>query len=146
MLAAASVLLPAAMATGPGLAAARAVIDAVPGLGVIRDGQKWVGLAMPGYALAGAGAVITLRRWARPEVTSTGVRGGADRGAPGPGVGRVGRITLVHYPPGWAAVARIINDDPGPVAVLPAESMRQFRWAGAAPVLDPRRAGCGPMC
>jgi hypothetical protein len=29
---------------------------------VVRDGQKWVALAMPGYALAGAGAVVTLRR------------------------------------------------------------------------------------
>ena len=43
----------------------RAVVDAAPGLGVLRDGQKWVALAMPGYALAGAGAVVTLRRWLR---------------------------------------------------------------------------------
>ena len=137
VLAAASVLLPAAMATGPGLAAARAVIDAVPGLGVIRDGQKWVGLAMPGYALAGAGAVITLRRWARPEVTALACAAALIAVLPDLAWGVWGRITPVHYPPGWAAVARIINDDPGPVAVLPAESMRQFRWAGAAPVLDP---------
>jgi hypothetical protein len=43
----------------------------------------------------------------------------------------------VHYPAGWAAAAALINADPAPVAVLPVDSMRQFRWAGDAPVLDP---------
>jgi hypothetical protein len=51
------------------------------------------------------------------------------------GVG--GKVSAVRYPPGWVAVAQIINDDPRPVAVLPVDSMRQFDWAGAAPVLDP---------
>ena len=51
------------------------------------------------------------------------------------GVG--GKISAVHYPPGWAAAAAVINADPRPVAVLPADSMRRFAWAGAAPVLDP---------
>jgi hypothetical protein len=31
----------------------------------------------------------------------------------------------------------MINADPRPVAVVPADSMRQFPWAGSAPVLDP---------
>ena len=31
----------------------------------------------------------------------------------------------------------MINADPRPVAVLPADSMREFGWAGTAPVLDP---------
>ena len=38
-----------------------AVIRGFPGLGVVRDGQKWVALAMPVYALAAAGTVVTLR-------------------------------------------------------------------------------------
>lgn len=66
VLAAVSVLVPAALATGPGLHLLGAVVDAVPGFGVLRDGQKWVALAVPGYSLAGAGAVVTLRRWAPP--------------------------------------------------------------------------------
>ena len=61
VLALAAVLIPALMATGPGLTAVEALLDAAPGLGVIRDGQKWVALAMPAYALAGAAATITLR-------------------------------------------------------------------------------------
>ncbi len=137
ILTAVSVVLPAAMATGPGLAAAQAVIDAVPGLGVIRDGQKWVALAVPGYALAGAGAVVTLRRWARPELTALVCATALIAVLPDLVWGVWGRIAPVHYPPGWATVARIVNSEPGTVAVLPAESMRQFRWAGRAPVLDP---------
>jgi hypothetical protein len=43
----------------------------------------------------------------------------------------------VRYPPGWAAMAALINADPRPVAVLSADSMRDFAWAGTAPVLDP---------
>ena len=70
VLAAPSVLIPAALATGPGLAVLHAVVEAAPGLGVLRDGQKWVALAMPGYALAGAGTVLTLRRWLRPPMTA----------------------------------------------------------------------------
>jgi hypothetical protein len=31
----------------------------------------------------------------------------------------------------------VINADPRPVAVLPVDSMRNFPWAGDAPVLDP---------
>ena len=61
-LAAVAVLVPAAMATGPGLAAVEATVRALPGLGVLRDAQKWVALAVPGYALAGAAAVVTLRQ------------------------------------------------------------------------------------
>ena len=52
MLAAAAVVVPALMATGPGLAFVEAAVRALPGLGVVRDAQKWVALAVPGYALA----------------------------------------------------------------------------------------------
>jgi hypothetical protein len=51
------------------------------------------------------------------------------------GVG--GKVVAVRYPAGWAAAATTINADPRPVAVLPAGSMRNFAWAGEAPVLDP---------
>lgn len=137
VIAAVSVLLPAVMATGPGLAALRAVIDAIPGLGVLRDGQKWVALAMPAYALAGGGAVVTVRRWARPELTALVCAAALIAVLPDLVWGAWGRIAAVRYPPGWAAVASIVNAEPGTVAVLPAESMRQFRWSGPAPVLDP---------
>jgi hypothetical protein len=136
-LAAVSVLMPAALATGPGLHLLGAVVDAVPGLGVLRDGQKWVALAMPGYALAGAGAVVTLRRWLRPAVTALVCCLALLLALPDLVWGVWGKVAPVHYPPGWAAVAAAINDRPATVAVLPAGTMRRFSWSGAAPVLDP---------
>lgn len=140
VLAAVSVLVPAALATGPGLHLLGAVVDAVPGFGVLRDGQKWVALAVPGYALAGAGAVVTLRRWAPPpaEVAAALVCCLALLLAlPDLAWGVWGKVSPVHYPRGWAAVAAAINARPAAVAVLPAGTMRLFFWSGAAPVLDP---------
>ena len=61
ILAAVAVVVPAAMATGPGMAVVEATIRTLPGLGVVRDAQKWVALAVPAYSLAGAAAVVTLR-------------------------------------------------------------------------------------
>lgn len=88
VLAAAAVLIPAGLATGPGLRLLGAVVDAAPGVGVLRDGQKWVALAVPGYALAGAGAVLTLRRRLFSRRPGAGVLPGADPGAARPGLGR----------------------------------------------------------
>ena len=137
VLAAVSVLLVAAMATGPGMAVLRALVDAVPGLAVLRDGQKWVACAMPGYALAGAGAVLTLRRWMRPGISAVLCAAAVIAILPDLAWGVGGEIVPVHYPQGWAAVAARINADPRDVAVLPPETMRRFGWAGPAPVLDP---------
>jgi len=137
VLAAAAVVLPAAMATGAGIAALEAIVRTLPGVGVVRDGQKWVGLAMPGYALAGAGAVVTLRRW-MPAVAAAAaccallIAVLADLAG-----GVSGNVVSVRYPAGWAAVSAAINADPRPVAVLPADVMRRFAWSGPAPVLDP---------
>ncbi|HZU49369.1 MAG TPA: hypothetical protein VFA16_19270 [Mycobacterium sp.] len=137
MLAAAAVLGPALLATGPGLALLRALVDAVPALAVVRDGQKWVALAMPGYALAGAGAVVTLQRWLRPAVTAVACCVALIAGLPDLCWGVGGKMQPVHYPVGWPAVSALINQDPGPVAVLPAGTMRRFSWSGRSPVLDP---------
>ncbi|WP_328350131.1 hypothetical protein OG976_14990 [Mycobacterium sp. NBC_00419] len=137
ILAVVSVVGPAVMATGPGLAVLRAVVDAAPGLGVLRDGQKWVALAMPGYAVAGAGAVVTARAWTRPGVAAAVAIAALIAVLPDLAWGVAGKVTPVHYPRGWPAVVGIVNADPGAVAVLPADTMRRFGWAGPAPVLDP---------
>ncbi|SPM29389.1 hypothetical protein [Mycobacterium terramassiliense] len=136
-LAAVSVVVPAALATGPGLHALRALVDTAPGFGVLRDGQKWVALALPGYALAGAGAVVTLRRWLRPSVAAVVCCLALILTLPDLAWGGWGKVAAVRYPRGWAAVAAAINSDPRTVAVLPAGTMRRFSWAGPAPVLDP---------
>ena len=137
MLAVAAVLLPAAMATGPGMAVLRAGVDAVPGLAVLRDAQKWVACAMPGYALAGAAAALVLGRWVRPALAALACCAALLAALPDLAWGVGGQLRPVRYPPGWAAMAEQINADPRAVAVLPAGTMRQFGWSGPAPVLDP---------
>jgi len=137
VLAAVSVLLVAAMATAPGIAVLRALVDAEPGLAVLRDGQKWVALAMPGYTLAGAGAVLTLRRWMGTGISAVLCAAAVIAVLPDLAWGVGGEIAPVHYPQGWAAVAARINADPRDVAALPPETMRRFDWAGPVPVLDP---------
>jgi hypothetical protein len=140
VLAAVSVLLSAALATGPGLAVLRAVVDAAPGMGVLRDGQKWVALAMPGYALAGAGAVLTLRRWlgfSRPAGPALVCCAALVLSLPDLAWGVGGKVEPVRYPGDWTTVAAAINSEPTQVAVLPAGIMRRFTWSGPAPVLDP---------
>jgi hypothetical protein len=137
VLALASILTPAVLATGPGLAVLHAVVEAVPGLGVLRDGQKWVALAMPGYALAGAGAVLTLRRWLRPTAATLGCCAALLLSLPDLAWGVGGKVQSVHYPGDWAVIADAINRAPAVVAVLPADTMRRFSWSGPAPVLDP---------
>ncbi len=136
LLALAAVAGPALLATGWGLGMLRPVVEAMPGLGVLRDGQKWAALAMPGYAVAAAGSVVTLRRF-RPAAVAAVLCATLLLVLPDLAWGGWGRVTSVRYPPGWAAVAAAINADPQPVAVLPAGPMRQFAWAGTAPVLDP---------
>jgi hypothetical protein len=137
VMAAVAVLVPAALATGPGLGVLRAVVDAVPGLGVLRDGQKWVALAVPGYALAAAGTVLTLRRWLPSTVTAAACCVALIVTLPDLAYGEWGKVAPVRYPAGWTAVAAAINKAPGPVAVLPAGTMRRFSWSGPAAVLDP---------
>jgi hypothetical protein len=140
LLALISVVAPAMLATGPGLAALHTVVEAVPGLGVLRDAQKWVALAMPGYALAGAGAVVTIRRWlssSGPAVAPLVCCAAILLSLPDLAWGVGGKVQSVRYPADWAVVAGIINRAPAEVAVLPAETMRRFTWSGPAPVLDP---------
>lgn len=136
VLAAVAVVLPAAMATGPGLAAVEQIVRALPGLGLLRDGQKWVALVLPGYAIAGAGAVLAVRRVPAGAVAAV-CCAALIAVLPDLAFGVGGRMRAVQYPAAWTEAAAVINTDPRPVAVLPPDSMRHFSWAGDAPVLDP---------
>jgi hypothetical protein len=137
ILAGVTVLIVAAMATGPGVALLQAIVERVPGMAILRDGQKWAALAMPGYALAGAGAVLTVQRRVRPGVSAVVFAVAMIAVLPDLAWGVGGNLRSVHYPSSWAAVAARINAEPRDVAVLPPDTMRQFGWSGPAPVLDP---------
>ena len=138
VLAAAAVVLPAALATGPGVALLEALVREVPGLGVLRDGQKWVALAMPGYALAAGCAVVTLRPRVPALATATVCCLALLAVLPDLAWGVGGKVTAVRYPPGWATVAALINADPRPVAVLPPDS--------CANSAGPERLRCSTRC
>lgn len=137
LLSAVAIVVPATLATGLGISALEALVGAAPGLGVVRDGQKWVGMAMPGYALACAGAVLTLQKYLRPAATSVVCCLALVAVLPDLAWGVGGNMRAVRYPQDWPAVAQAINADPRPVAVLPAGMMRQFTWSARTPVLDP---------
>ncbi|HEU0190254.1 MAG TPA: hypothetical protein VFR17_03140 [Mycobacterium sp.] len=137
VLAAGSILVSAAMSTGPGLDVLRTLTDGASGFGVLRDGQKWVALAVPGYALAGAGAVVNLRRWLRPAAAALACCAALILALPDLTWGVLGRVESQRYPAGWPEVAAAINAEPRTVAELPAGDMRRFAWTGTAPVLDP---------
>ncbi|MUM19081.1 MULTISPECIES: hypothetical protein [unclassified Mycobacteroides] len=137
-IAVAAVVFPALLATGPGLTLTTWLITEVPGLGILRDGQKWVALAMPGYAVAGAAAITAVR-----QQSSQWLAAGLSCAAlvltlPDLAWGVGGRVESVTYPGGWSAIANRINAEPHPVAVLPPETLRQYPWAPSSiPVLDP---------
>ena len=137
VLAVVAVVAPALLATAPGSTFLDWLIRTIPSTGVLRDGQKWVALAMPGYALAGAAAVAVLRRWLPTAFAAAGCCILVLAGLPDLAWGVGGQVRSVQYPAGWYSVAARINSDPKPVAVLPPDVIRQFPWAGPTPVLDP---------
>ncbi|EUA16231.1 transmembrane domain protein [Mycobacterium xenopi 4042] len=75
-----------------------------------------------------------------------GVLCGVNRGPARSGLGAAGKLQSVRYPTAWPTVSRMINDHPGPVAVLPAGTMRRFSWSGRHPCSTRCPAGCAPTC
>lgn len=119
-------------------------VTAVPGAGLLRDGQKWV--ALWGLALAaGVGAALAGPLRARPgRVVPVPVLLVIAALLPVLSVpdlawGVAGRLQPVGYPAEWQRVRTLLADDPRPgeVLVLPAGAIRAFDWNGRRPVLDP---------
>lgn len=125
-----AVLLTALAATPLGLDVGRWAADAVPGAGLLRDGQKWVALWMPGLALAAAAGSTTA---VRAGVASLLVVAALPDLAWGAG----GALRPVHYPDDWAQVTASIGASEQDVAVLPSGTFRVFPFSGEVPVLDP---------
>ena len=105
-----------------------AAIRTLPGLGVVRDAQKWVALAVPAYSLAGAGAVVTMRH--RLPAVATAMICCVALLATLPdlvwGVG--GKVSAVQYPTGWARAAHRVRSA-GPTATGRRASPRRRRRA-----------------
>lgn len=136
VLAALAVLGPAFGATAWGLSLGEWAVQAVPGAGLLRDAQKWVALAAPLYALAGAAAVM--RKQFTPAWSAAAVLA-VLLALPDLAWGVGGGLKPVQYPDSWKHVAAELSTDEGTgdVAVVPAGMFRKFDYSGGAPVLDP---------
>ncbi|SIR61828.1 hypothetical protein [Williamsia sterculiae] len=124
-------------ATPPGLSVLRWVIDTIPGAGLFRDTQKWLGLVLPLYALAAAAGVQWLGRWVPRGAALVPALMLIVLPLPDLAWGVGGQLRPVHYPADWARVAATVPDDSGDVAVLPSGSNRRYAFTDRRVSLDP---------
>lgn len=115
--------------------------------GVLRDGTRYLALAVPFHAVAlahGAGflggrvaALVSDRRWATVGVAAVLALPLAALPDLANGVG--GRLTPVEYPADWAATATLVSasDVKGDVVSLPFQPYRAPSWNGDRTVIDP---------
>ncbi|MET9327191.1 hypothetical protein [Tsukamurella sp. NPDC003166] len=136
LLALCAVVLPALAATGPGVSLLEAVVQAIPGSGLLRDGQKWVALAVPLVATCAAALVAAVPAPARAAAAVAAVALPVAV-LPGLAWGAGGALAPVTYPASWRAVAEAVPADRGAVAVLPPGMFRTYAYGPPAPVLDP---------
>ncbi|WP_295628172.1 hypothetical protein [uncultured Corynebacterium sp.] len=136
VLAAAAVLVPALLATGPGLSVMAWALETIPGAGLARDAQKWVALAVPGYAfLAAAGAESIARLLPPPRRWLAGSFAVVVVIAAVPDLPRaIAPLTPTTPWSGWSVVSGIVAMDDSAVAVLPAGT---YRIIEGRPVYDP---------
>lgn len=115
----------------------------VPGVGLLRDGTRYLAMLAPLEAVAlGAGAVELARRVPRPDV-----RQGVAvllflvpvATLPDLAWGVGGRLDPTTYPPTWEQARLTIasSEVEGDILVLPFSAYRQPDWNDDRPVLDP---------
>ena len=135
----------------------RALTDAVPGAGLLRDGHRWLALPAIGFAVLAAHAVTGLSGTAARRAATPGQDAGAGpiwrwttagltacllvAAIPDLALGLSGRLRAWHYPAQWAAVRAQLDaaPDAARVLILPWQPFRTFSWSGggASAVLDP---------
>ena len=136
VLAVSSVIVVAALATPPGISLMEWALETVPGAGLLRDAQKWVALAVPGYVVLAAAGAETIarqipdhRRWLAALFAVTVIIAAV------PDLPRaVAPVKPVAPWPGWSAVSGIVAMDDTAVAVLPAGP---YRIIDGRPTYDP---------
>jgi hypothetical protein len=131
----------------PGSATAlQAVVESVPGGGLLRDAQKWVAWWMLPLAVLAALGTRRLAALARRHLGSgpaAAIVGTALLlpvvAVPDLAWGVGGRLQPVDWPAAWQQVRDALADDPAPgdVLALPAGVYRGFAWNDGRPQLDP---------
>ncbi|GIJ21957.1 hypothetical protein [Micromonospora lutea] len=120
------------------------LVTAVPGAGLLRDGQK---LLVPYVLLVAIGGALGAERLAGQLAARFDLATGRVllAGAallpvavmPDLAVGGVGRLRPVAWPADWAAVGRLVDERPGEVVSLPFQEYQSYAWNGGRVVIDP---------
>lgn len=136
VLAAVAVVVPAVLATSWGIAMVGWTLDTVPGAGLFRDTQKFVSLALPGYAiLIATGAEALADRLAERRQILAGAIAVLIAVAAVPELpSDVSELQPQDRSDGWQWVTGIVAMSDGAVAALPAAS---YRIINDRPVYDP---------
>ncbi|WBB55539.1 hypothetical protein [Verrucosispora sp. WMMD573] len=120
------------------------LVTAVPGAGLLRDGQKLLVPYVLLLAVAGAlGAERLAGRLADRFDLATGrvlLVGAALLPLavlPDLAVGGAGRLRPVAWPADWDTVARLVDEQPGEVVSLPFQEYQSYTWNGGRVVIDP---------
>lgn len=113
----------------------------VPGVGVLRDGSRSLGLALPVVAGLIAAGAVRLAGW---------VRAGAPRASlslavvllplavlPDAVWGLRGELRAVDYPAEWLDVGAALSPEDGDALLLPLGNYRAPAWNGRRPMIDP---------
>lgn len=136
VLAAVAVVIPALLATGWGIALVGWALDTVPGAGLFRDTQKFVALALPGYAILIAAGAETLAHWLpdRRQILAGAVAVLIPMAAVPELPSDVSALEPQARSDGWQWVTGIVAMSDGAVAAMPAAS---YRIINDRPVYDP---------
>lgn len=141
---AAGALAVAALPALPGGAEALEWLGArVPGVALLRDSHRFLAPLGLVLAVGAAGAVMAVREQVRPGREALWAAVGLIVVAPVlllPSLawGAAGELQRSSYPAEWAAVAAVLEDDPGATVVLPWQgSYRGYHWNHRRAVLDP---------
>lgn len=135
-----SIVLVALAATTPGILMMGWALEHIPGVGLLRDAQKWIALAVPAYVIFAASGAEYLARRARGATANigqwlaTGVSALIIIAAVPTLPADVAPLRPVPSWEGWSAVSGVVALDDDRVAVLPAGS---YRIINGRPVLDP---------
>lgn len=141
-LAAAGLLVALGSLTVPGRDALAWVGTALPGGGLLRDAQKWSAWYLLAVAVGvGPGAEWATSRFARGPAAGLVLAAAITPvlALPDLGYGVAGRLEAVTWPAEYSSVARLLDaqPDPGAVLALPWHAFRAWPWNDDRTVLDP---------
>ncbi|MDQ6687792.1 MAG: hypothetical protein M3Z50_09340 [Actinomycetota bacterium] len=141
-------VLAAATSVPAGRSAMEWAVREVPGAGLLRDSQKWLGLLAVLVVVCFATGAARLGQAHRPRWQELGTVLVPVAVVlplallPDAATTTWRAVQPVRYPTDFAAATRIVEDSPlpGDVVTLPWRAYRLFRWGGSRTVFDPATA------